>query len=510
MKEKKTEIFVLVGCLLVIVLSVSLAWFSLEILGESKEVSVESTNLKIVFTSGSGTIKGTNIEPGWTSGVNTFTVKNESKETYKYNIIMKDLINTFVTDGFLVYKITSDDGGYNMSEFKDVPQSSDATNTVLAHSIEIGAGETHSYSIIVNYLNDESVDQSDDMGKELNGYIFIEKGSDNLYGNYKEGTLGWKILDDNPNRSSRSKFDTTYTTISTGRIYVATEKNIHNTEDTTVYYFAGNAKNNWVKFGQDSSGNEFYWRIIRTNADGSIRLLYSGTSPDTTSGYIKTSAFNSTNNDSMYVGYKYGTSGSLALNRTNDNDSTIKGAIDSWYANNLTDYTDYLSTTAVYCADRTVGSGAYTANESNVFYYAPRTRAGSFKPTYNCMEAKDAFSVENTEAQLTYPIALMTADEIMYAGGKLGTNLPSPYAWYYLNSNGSSITGGTWWWLLSPNHWSGSVACVLYVGGSSPPGYLYVSLVSNGGGVRPVVSVKSTVTISGGDGTANNPYTLNG
>ena len=74
-KEKKEEIFIVVGCLLVIVLSVTFAWFSIEIIGESKEVTVDSTDLKIVFTSGSGTILGTDIEPGWSSEVNTFTVK---------------------------------------------------------------------------------------------------------------------------------------------------------------------------------------------------------------------------------------------------------------------------------------------------------------------------------------------------------------------------------------------------------------------------------------------------
>ena len=424
---------------------------------------------------------------------------------------MKDLVNTFVTDGFLVYKITSDDGGYNMSEFKSVPQCSDATNTVLAHSIEIGVGETHSYSIIIKYLSDENVDQSDDMGKVLTGSIFIEKGSENLHGNYQEGTLGWKILDDNPTRSSRSSFNQAYTSVSTGRIYLATEKNIHNTTDTTVYYFAGNAKNNWVKFGQDSSGNDLYWRIIRTNADGSVRLLYSGTSPDTTSAYIKTSQFNSVNSDSMYVGYKYGTTGSLTLNRTNDNDSIIKGVIDTWYQNNLSSYTSYLSSTAVYCTDRNVGSGVYTPNGSDTFYFAARLRAGQYKPSYDCMESKDAFSASNTDAQLAYPVALMTADEIMYAGGKLWTNLPSPYAWYYVNSNNESITGASWWWLLSPGQWYGSNASVLNVGGSAYPGNLHnYGYVTDSNGVRPVVSVNSTVTTSGGDGTANNPYTLNG
>ena len=95
---------------------------------------------------------------------------------------------------------------------------------------------------------------------------------------------------------------------------------------------------------------DIYWRIIRTNHDGSIKLLYAGTSPDTTRGYIRKIKFNTPANDPMYVGYKYGTSGSLENNRLNTKDSTIKTYIDNWYKNNLTAYTKYLSNDAVYCS----------------------------------------------------------------------------------------------------------------------------------------------------------------
>lgn len=70
-------------------------------------------------------------------------------------------------------------------------------------------------------------------------------------------------------------------------------------------------------------------RIIRTNKDGSVRLLYARTSHDTTEGYIGTSAFNSTRNKSRYVGYMYGENTSLADNRTNTTDSEINGVIDT-------------------------------------------------------------------------------------------------------------------------------------------------------------------------------------
>ena len=319
-------------------------------------------------------------------------------------------------------------------------------------------------------------------------------------------TLYAKLLADNPTRNTRDTYNAVFTNNTTGTLFTATEKNVHDTTDTTVYYYAGNTTKNWVKFAG------FYWRIIRTNADGSIRMLYSGTSHDTTSGYINstTYAFNSSYNNPMYVGYMYGTSGSLVNNRKNTTNSTIKDKIDTWYASNMTSYTKYLSTTAVYCNDRTEQTAGTYNTGNTIFKYAPYARVNTnYAPTYDCIEASDAFSVDNTSAKLTYPIALMTSDEIMRAGGTGGTSLTSPYAWYYLNSANGSITGSQWWWLLSPNFWNGSNAGVIYVLGSSSPGYLGShSYVGNSIGVRPAVSLKSCVKTSGGDGSASAPYTI--
>ena len=479
--QKKQTILV-VASLLVVVLSVTLAYFTAQIIGKGKNVTINSADLKIIFTDSDGSISGTNIEPGKWNVTKTFTIENKSNETYKYNIVIQDLVNTFVTEGYIQYKITSTNGGYNMTEFKDVPKSSAPKDKILAYSVSIPVGVTQSYTIEFKYANDESVDQSDDMGKILSGKLFITEGT--------LPTLLSQILNDNPTRDTRNTYNAVFTNNTTGTLFTATEKNVHNTTDTTVYYYAGNTTNNWVKFGG------FYWRIIRTNADGSIRMLYSGTSPDTTSGYIeKNIKFNTTNDNTMYLGYMYGTSGSLENNRLNTNDSTIKGIIDTWYQNNLINYTKYLSTSAVYCNDRT--------------YQAVNRVYKNYAPTYDCTETSDAFSVDNTSAKLTYPIALMTADEIMRAGGKGLTSLTSPYAWYYTNANGGSITGNTYWWLLSPEGWYSSGATVFDVSGSSHYGKLSTSNADDyWEGVRPVLSLKSCTLYNTGDGSATNPYTI--
>ena len=537
--QKKQTILV-VASLLVVVLSVTLAYFTAQIIGEGKNISVSSADLKIVFTDTDGNIEGNGITPGW-SNSKTFTVKNDTKTEYKYNIVIKDLLNTFVTEGYLQYKITSTNGGYNMTEFKDVPKSSAPKDTILAYSVSIPVGLTQSYTIEFKYVNDESVDQSEDMGKTLSGILFITEGTE-------QPTLLSQILNDNPTRDTRNTYNAVFTNNTTGTLFTATEKNVHNTIDTTVYYYAGNTTNNWVKFGKfqndliryrgsgitalygeystmdectsvyskcteykyANTGDDIYWRIIRTNSDGSVRLLYAGTSPDTTTGCIGKSAFNTSENSPKYVGYMYGENADTLVNaKTNTNNSTIKTYIDNWYASNMTSYTKYLSTTAVYCNDRTEKtSGTYNTGSTD-FYYAPNARVfKNYAPSYDCTEASDAFSGSNTSAKLTYPIALMTVDEIMRAGGTSSNNLTSPYAWYYLNSSGESITGASSSWLLSPRGWYDSHANAFSVIGSPGPGALNYNDLSFTLAVRPAISLKSCIKYGIGDGSATNPYTI--
>ena len=494
MQRKKLTLVIV--SLLVVVLSVSLAWFTTQIIGKGKDVSVTSANLQIVFTDSDGALTETDIEPGWQK-TKTFTIKNDTKTEYKYNIVIKDLLNTFVTEGYLQYKITSTNNGYNMTEFKDIPKSSIATDTILAYSVVIPNGVTQSYTIEFKYANDENVDQSDDMGKQLSGPLFITEGTED-----PNKTLYNQLLVDKSTVLTRTNFSKVLTDNNTNTLYTSTE------DSKTVYYFAGNATDNWVKFGKNKSNQDLYWRIIRTNSDGSVRLLYHGTSTTATDAVINTStAFNSTYNNPMYVGYMYGTSGSLANNRLNTNNSSIKDKIDTWYEQNMTSYTKYLSTTAVYCNDRSNPAGGYNTG-STEFYYGGYTRLITNKaPTYDCTDTNDKFTVDTStgNGKLTYPIALMTADEVSFAGGLWATNAST---WYYYNSAKGSSTGSTWWWLLSPNPWDGSYAGVFYVGGSSDPGYLSSNGVSGSHGVRPAVSLKSCVKTSGGDGSANAPYTI--
>ena len=527
---EKKQLTLVVVSLLVVVLSVSVAYFTAQIIGEGKTIDVASANLQVIFSHTDGQIAGTDIEPGWSS-TKTFTVKNSTKSEYKYNIVLKDLVNTFVTTGYLQYKITSTNSGYNMTEFKDVPKSSTATDTVLAENVKIPVGTTQTYTITFQYLNSTDVDQSVDMAKELSGTLFITEGKTTLY----DQLLADKVQKttarpDNDSGNASYGFSGVYTSDNTKTLYTSTENG------TTVYYFAGNATDNWVQFGG------FYWRIIRTNSDGGIRLLYHGTSPTATDAYISFStAYNDLHSSPKYVGYMYGdTDGTLAEARTNTNNSTIKNTIDKWYEDYLkTNYGKYLSTTAVYCNDRELAEGstykiAYNNlnNKNNLlayldknntqqilgaqdptdinvgFYFVAYTRLITNKtPTYDCTNTNDKFTVSTStgNGKLTYPIALMTADEISFAGGVYGTNAA---AYYYYNSAKGSSTGSTYWYTMSPFFWNGSDLYVFLVSGSGDPGFLGNARVYDTYGVRPAISLKSCIKYGTGDGSAGSPYTI--
>ena len=555
--QKKQTILV-VASLLVVVLSVTLAYFTAQIIGKGKNVTINSADLKIIFTDSDGAISGSNIEPGW-SDTKTFTIENKSNETYKYNIVIQDLVNTFVTEGYLQYKITSTNGGYNMTEFKDIPKLSTPKDKILAYGVSIPVGVTQSYTVEFKYTNDESVDQSDDMGKKLSGTLFITEGTEDIYAGYEEGTLGYQIMGDNPKRSTRSNnnngtndFATPLTATTTGTLFTSTESITGITDSPKeVYYYAGNTTNNWVKFGTFASegpirgykseksssfeeyttleecnsassyntncsyawrkGDPMYWRIIRTNHDGSIRLLYVGNSPDTTDGNIGESVFNTSQNSPKYVGYKYGEDTSLDTIRNNTTDSTIKVFIDSWYQNNLTNYTKYLSTSAVYCNDRSLGTGqTYSVSSSSQFNFAPYyrmdwdTQGAKANPSYNCTDIRDAFSVDNTSAKLTYPVSLVTSDEIAFAGGVALQFMNTPYAWFISNSAGTQASYS--WWSLSPLDWKLSFSgAQRWISDWFNWGF---ESVKSAQGVRPVISLKTCIKYGIGDGSATNPYTI--
>ena len=276
----------------------------------------------------------------------------------------------------------------------------------------------------------------------------------------------------------------------------------------TSYYFRGNVENNWVKFAG------YYWRIIRVNGDGTLRMIYSGDASvidalknkeevlkngydDSTTRYtqIGESAFNENFNDNAYVGYMYGTPGSSTYEEThaNINNSTIKTYIDNWYATHLlnTEYEKYLSDT-LFCNDRSLNDESSDAgmNTAQTYYRVYSAR------TLLCKGVNNRFTVNDKtigNGNLTYPIASVTTDEMHLAG-----------EYYMVNNIKFYLYTGNTYWTITPADFSGSSAFVRFMDNSTI-NMIQNNYVYNIGGIRPVINVKAN-TFQNGDGTALNPY----
>ena len=200
----------------------------------------------------------------------------------------------------------------------------------------------------------------------------------------------------------------------TGPLTEDTTGTVYSVEDDygTSYVYAGAPTDNWVRFAG------FYWCIIRINGDGSIRMIYNGTTTDQTGEgtQLQTSAYNTNQDDNAYVGYMYGSAGQSNYSAThaNNNNSTIKGVLDTWYQNNIVEnnYDQYISTEQGFCNDRRIATSSETFWTSdtkrgygtNTTAYAPFSRVLTAdyswysvqNPTLKCSQTNDYFTVSGS------------------------------------------------------------------------------------------------------------------
>ena len=267
------------------------------------------------------------------------------------------------------------------------------------------------------------------------------------------------------------------------------------------YYYRGNVTNNYVKFAG------FYWRIIRINGDGTVRVIYDGTSAHANSEssedrQIGTTAFNSSYNDNAYVGYMYGKTGASTYAETyaNTNNSTIKTYLDTWYENNIKGTTNeqYVKDN-LFCNDRSFaqdnsGTGVGTS-ETHYRWYNFANNVNNNKMMLICPQNNDTFTVNDTSkgnGVLTYGIGLITTDEVVLAGGWNKENSK-----YYLYS-------GEYYWTMSSTLFNGSIAGLSSVNPNGNADSI-LSVKSYGPGARPVLNLSSDV-LKNGNGTASDPY----
>ncbi len=287
------------------------------------------------------------------------------------------------------------------------------------------------------------------------------------------------------------------------------EKGIFETTDAdgTSYYYRGAVENNYLKFAG------YFWRVVRINGNGSIRIIYDGTSVHTngessTDRQYGTSKFNSAHNNNMYVGYMYTEGEAHGIGTS----SVIKTNADKFYTDKLSSYASKLDTNAGFCGDRSnLNNQSGVGTGTVITYNKGYLRVVESAPTLTCENASDYYTVASASSgskKLSYPIGLITADEMMLAGHAGGV-FDGSYS-HMKTNNGSYIVTGNTFWTMTP------------AGGYNPLGYsgwgtnVFTAYGSgdfddNGAddayGLRPVINIRSDVTITG-SGTMTDPYVV--
>ena len=187
----------------------------------------------------------------------------------------------------------------------------------------------------------------------------------------------------------------------------------------------------------------------------------------------------------------------------NTNDSTIKTVIDTWYSNNMISYTSKLEDT-VWCSDRSIYAKNGWDPDSKVSNYDLKFSAynrvrNEYSPSLTCSRDIDKFTTSTStgNGSLTYPVGIITTDEVMLAGGAFGVGNDS----YYLYTE--SVM-----WFLSPHIYVNIDAGVFAEGANGCIGYTGVGNTAWEVGVRPSVSLAPGTEMSSGNGTVDSPYII--
>ena len=321
------------------------------------------------------------------------------------------------------------------------------------------------------------------------------------------------------------------------------EKNMSVATDDygTSYYYRGNVIDNYVNFAG------MCWRAVRIAGDGSIKLILEdqdstcATSdgnwniPTTTGGTTKTGNFGYTQYASKTLTASDGTQNSKTiylmnyLNGGTNNDKSMATAFENFQGDDkkvegtLTQKIDKnhngkLITDYLKVGDWCLNDKAYATNSDNTtaltsqemldkqikgttFYYDSRVRLNgktTKEPTLKCNGTNMSKFADNTGMY----VGTLTADEIVYAGGMVYAKNPD----YYL-INDYQKTNRLYFWSLSPDYFSSFSDYAFHV---YSDGYVSISTVSDNVSYsfRPAVSLKSSVQITGGNGTKENPYVV--
>ena len=477
MRNYKLSIFLAsIGIILVslVIIVSSYAYFTIKVNGEGEEIEITTfdQNTTIIFNDTSN-VSLVNAYTG-DEITKTFSVENTSDLLMYYDIVLNNVVNNFENKNDLIYSIEEINGKGAKREESILP----SEDVNIASDLLIMPHTKHEYTMNIKFLKTNE-DQSNNMDKTFSSNIKIE-GSKNINVGeliYKNNTLLSKIINS------------------------TNDEGVYYTNNSTfgypVYYFKGdNSINNNLIY------NNMCFKILRTDENYGIRLVYNGKYENGSCSESKTignSAFNTKSESNAYVGYMYGnaSSNNYKNEHNNINSSIIKDTLEDWYKENFINDNN-VSNDAIFCNNRQTnsfrlggvlyGTNGY-GNTNSGYYIFKNTR-----PTYSCNNLNDRFSKVNKDSNklLKYPVGLITVDELLYSGLNFDNQTDN-----YLNINDTYYT-------ITPAYFNGSGAYNYIVSNN----IIKSSVVTKEYGIRPVISLNKNVEILMGDGSQENPYMI--
>ena len=288
-----------------------------------------------------------------------------------------------------------------------------------------------------------------------------------------------------------------------------------------IYYFRGSERK---LDGDETNLNNYMlfvglcFRIVRTNEDGSIRLIYYGPATNrqcmTNDDLI---LYNETNNTTIpAIGKsKFNTSASI-----NYQTSPIQGLLDTWYEENIVQkidpninkyFSNYVSKSAIFCNDKTDFKARslvpHFKDETILNIYDDSNIYNSI--SLNC-NSSDSFSgmSKNDATTLLHPVGLLTAEDVALAGGYL-TDENDIY-----RGGGGGVVNVDYYLYFDFDYWTMSpynTNSMIYVNGRDAGemgtfGTMQAGSPTQEHYVIPVLSLSPGLSIKSGTGTYINPF----
>jgi hypothetical protein len=235
-----------------------------------------------------------------------------------------------------------------------------------------------------------------------------------------------------------------------------------NENGNKTYYYRGTSYSNYVFFANQM------WRIVSIN-NNQVKLISEKS--------VAFANYSSYANAIDYTGLKY-----IYNNQTINND--INNHLGIWYQNNIIN-----TGLDQYTEDMTVCNDTYNTVSGYHTYFNAYNRLVTQKiPTLTCAATNADFG-----GAYTQKVGLITADEVVLAGGMFNADNTS----YYLNNGETFFT-------MTPLEYFNYAS---YVAAVTTTGSIAGAYPNTQFGIRPVILLNSSVTVSG-EGTIGNPYTI--